>query len=103
MDYADHVTLHHHLDYDSFMKWVKDNDKRLILLTTKGADPLFDFEFQREDVLLLGRESAGVPQYVHDSAEAGVLVPMSNGMRSLNVAIAGAMVLTEAIRQTRNS
>lgn len=100
MDYVDHVQLFHHLDFDHFLHWVKSENKRLILLTTKGADALPDFTFTDQDVMMLGRESAGVPDSVHAEADARVYIPMQAGMRSLNVALAGAMVVTEAIRQT---
>jgi tRNA (cytidine/uridine-2'-O-)-methyltransferase len=75
--------------------------KRLVLLTTKSAIPYPDFAFQPGDTLLVGRESAGVPDEVHDCADARLVIPMRAGMRSLNVAQAAAMVLGEALRQTR--
>jgi tRNA (cytidine/uridine-2'-O-)-methyltransferase len=74
--------------------------RRLILLTTKGATPYPDFAFQPGDTLLVGRESAGVPQAVHDAADVRLLIPMAAGLRSLNVSQAAAMVLGEALRQT---
>ena len=73
---------------------------RLVLLTTKAAQPYTDFAFAPGDTLLVGRESAGVPDEVHDAADARLLIPMRPGMRSLNVAQAAAMVLGEALRQT---
>ena len=100
MDYAEHVELHHHIDWDHFKIWCDDNSKRLILLTTKGASALPEFKFEDNDILLLGRESAGVPDYIHDLSKGRVYIPMAKGMRSLNVAMAGAMVLSEALRQT---
>jgi tRNA (cytidine/uridine-2'-O-)-methyltransferase len=73
---------------------------RLLLLTTRGDEPYVSFRFRADDVLLLGRESAGVPDAVHAAAEARLRVPMLPGARSLNVAVAAAMVLGEALRQT---
>lgn len=100
MDYVDHVEIYHHDDFDAFHDWVQAENKRLVLLTTKGATSLPEFSFSPDDILLLGRESAGVPDHVHDSAQARVVIPMAKGMRSLNVALAGSMVLAEALRQT---
>ncbi len=73
---------------------------RLVLLTTRGDLDYHRFPFRADDTLLLGRETAGVPQPVHDAADARVKVPMAPGARSLNVALAAAMVLGEALRQT---
>jgi tRNA (cytidine/uridine-2'-O-)-methyltransferase len=76
------------------------NKGRLLLLTTRGAQPYTGFAFARDDTLLLGRESAGVPQAVHDAADARLVIPMRPGARALNVTQAAAMVLGEALRQT---
>ena len=73
-----------------------------MLLTTNSTQPYTEFAFQSEDILLLGRESAGVPQAVHDAADATVTIPMADGARSLNVALAAATVLGEAVRQCNN-
>ena len=73
---------------------------RLVLLTTRGATAYTDFGFAADDCLLLGRESAGVPPAVHGAADAAVRIPMASGLRSLNVAVAAAMVIGEALRQT---
>lgn len=73
--------------------------RRLILMTTKGAIPYTDFAFRQGDILIAGRESAGVPDEVHAAADARVVIPMHGGARSLNVIIASAMVLGEAMRQ----
>ena len=102
MDYADLVDLHHHLDWDAFLQWTKDNDRRLVLLTTKSDQTYCDFEFTPEDILLVGSESTGAPESVHDAADARITVPMSAEVRSLNVAVSMAMVLGEALRQTNN-
>ena len=97
MDYADAATVVRHVDWAAFAAQV---DGRLVLLTTTGATPLPDAAFRADDVLLLGSESAGVPGDVHARADLRVRVPMRDGMRSLNVAVAGAIVLWEAMRQT---
>ena len=73
---------------------------RLILLTARATTPYTAFAFDRSDILLLGRESAGVPAPVHEAADARLCIPMRTGMRSLNVAVAAAMALGEALRQT---
>ncbi|MFA7276148.1 MAG: tRNA (cytidine(34)-2'-O)-methyltransferase [Pseudobdellovibrionaceae bacterium] len=98
MDYIDHVRLTRHASWGHFIEWV--GEKRIILLSTKAALPYTDFTYKNDDVLLLGRESAGVPDDVHNAATARVLIPMNPHTRSLNIVIAGAMVLGEALRQT---
>ncbi len=102
MDYLDHVEIVRHTSWDAFLAARADRhcDGRLALLTTKGETAYTDFAFSPEDRLLLGRESAGVPDEVHAAAEARLVVPMRPGLRSLNVAMAGAIVLAEALRQT---
>lgn len=97
MDYAGRAEVKRHVDWAAFEAQVSG---RLVLLTTAGATPLPDARFEANDVLLLGSESAGVPAEVHARADLRVRVPMRPGFRSLNVAVAGAMVLTEALRQT---
>lgn len=100
MDYADIADITRHNDWESFQK--SQIGARRVLLTTKGADSLWDFTFQPDDILILGRESAGVPDDVHNACDARVTIPMNANTRSLNVAISGAMALSEAIRQTRS-
>ena len=97
MDYAEAATVTRHLDWAAFEAGVSG---RLVLLTTRGATRLDEAAFEPGDTLLLGSESAGVPEHVHARADQRVLIPMRPGMRSLNVAVAGAMVLAEALRQT---
>lgn len=97
MDYVEHVDLVRHTSWDRFRAQFSG---RLVLLTTQGATSYLDHRFEQNDTLLLGRESAGVPAEVHDTADARLRVPMAAGMRSLNVALAAAMVLSEALRQT---
>ncbi|MHC9417957.1 tRNA (cytidine(34)-2'-O)-methyltransferase [Sphingomonas citri] len=97
MDYAAHVQVRRHADWDAFLATVEG---RVVLATTAGAVPLPQARFEAEDVLLLGSESAGVPAHVHGRADLRVRVPMRAGLRSLNVAMAGALILGEALRQT---
>ncbi|TCP34826.1 tRNA (cytidine(34)-2'-O)-methyltransferase [Sphingomonas sp. BK235] len=97
MDYAAHVQVRRHADWDAFLATVAG---RVVLATTAGAVPLSAARFEADDVLLLGSEGAGVPAPVHDRADLRVRVPMRAGLRSLNVAMAGALILGEALRQT---
>lgn len=97
MDYIDLAPLTRHASWEAFLERCSG---RLVLLTTRGESSFADFAFAASDVLLLGRESAGVPDSVHERADARIRVPMVAGARSLNVALAAAMVLSEALRQT---
>jgi tRNA (cytidine/uridine-2'-O-)-methyltransferase len=99
MDYLDRAEIARHSSWDAFV--AAQSGARLVLLTTKADMPYTEFEFRKDDVLLLGRESAGVPDHVHGAASARLRIPMRAGLRSLNVAMAGAMVLAEALRQTK--
>jgi tRNA (cytidine/uridine-2'-O-)-methyltransferase len=101
LDYVTHVDLTWHESLDAFEAWRQGAGRpRLVLLTAPGPTRLADFRFEAGDILLLGRESAGVPERVHALADARVAIPMRPGMRSLNVALAAAMALGEALRQT---
>ncbi len=100
MDYADHVQLHHHLEWSAFETWRADAGRRLVLLTTQAVQSYVDFNFEDDDILIVGSESSGAPDYVHAVADARVTIPMTAQVRSLNVAVAAAMVLGEALRQT---
>jgi tRNA (cytidine/uridine-2'-O-)-methyltransferase len=100
MDYIAHALILRHVDWRDFDASRRQAGKRLVLLTTRGDTPYCNFCFSPADVLLLGRESAGVPPEVHAAADARVTVPMMPGLRSLNVASAAALVLGEALRQT---
>lgn len=100
MDYLDAAVLTRHAGWTTFEAARRAAGRRLVLLTTRAATPYLDFRFRGDDVILLGRESAGVPDAVHEAAEARLIVPMRPGLRSLNVAIAAALVLGEALRQT---
>ena len=99
MDYLDQVRIDRHQSFATFEEWRAQNGRRLVLLTTAGAVPYTDFTFQRGDVLMVGRESAGVPPHVHDAADARIVIPIRVELRSLNVAVAAAMALGEALRQ----
>ncbi|MDP6174171.1 MAG: tRNA (cytidine(34)-2'-O)-methyltransferase [Rhodospirillales bacterium] len=97
MDYIGAVEITRH---DSWRAFAGNLNGRLIALTTKGDTSFTHFDFQAGDILLLGRESAGLPDEVHDAAGARLRIPLRPGMRSLNVASAAAMALGEALRQT---
>ena len=99
LDYLELAEITRHNSWDHFNEWRKGSGKRLVLLTTKAAMFYTDFEFLSGDILLAGRESAGVPDALHKCADARVKIPMQKGARSLNVAVAAAMVLGEALRQ----
>jgi tRNA (cytidine/uridine-2'-O-)-methyltransferase len=98
LDYAEAANVTRHVSYQRFVDGRPAG--RLILLTTAAEQPYTEFRFEADDIVLLGRESAGVPDRVHDRADARLKVPMMDGMRSLNVAVAAAMVIGEALRQT---
>jgi len=99
MDYLDAVELTRHASFEAFEAWRRQAGGRLVLLTTAAAQSYLDFAYGDSDVLLFGRESAGVPDTVHRAADVRLRIPMSGGMRSLNVAMAAAMVAGEALRQ----
>jgi tRNA (cytidine/uridine-2'-O-)-methyltransferase len=100
MDYLEIAATRRHSGWDAFEEWRKSDDRRVVLMTTKAATPYHQFAFAPGDLILLGRESAGVPQEVHDAADARLLIPMAGGARSLNMALSGGIVLGEALRQT---
>ena len=99
MDYLEMAALTRHLDFAAFDAWRKGEARRLVLFSTQAAFPYTDFVFDAGDILLFGRESAGVPDHVQDCADARLLIPMPGGGRSLNVALSAAMAAGEAIRQ----
>ena len=101
MDYMDHVDLTQHRSWDHFQASISEQSARLILLTTRASTPYIDVTYEPNDILLLGRESAGVPDEVHNRADQRVLIPMAPHARSLNVAVSAGIVLTEALRQTK--
>jgi tRNA (cytidine/uridine-2'-O-)-methyltransferase len=100
MDYLDAVALVRHTSWRHFETWRRQEHHRLVLFTTKATMSYLDYGFETGDILLFGRESAGVPQDVHDAADARLVIPMRAGLRSLNIAIAAAMAAGEALRQT---
>jgi tRNA (cytidine/uridine-2'-O-)-methyltransferase len=100
MDYLDHLAIRRHVSFALFDEWRREAGHRLVLATTQGAQPYTAFAYQPDDILMMGRESAGVPDSVHAIADARVVVPMRPGLRSLNVAVAAAMMLGEGLRQT---
>jgi len=103
MDYLDLAKVERLNDWEAFQDLRQNQEgRRLVLLTTKGAVPYTDFQFQENDVLLLGNEGSGVPESVHNTVDARIIVPMSPDARSLNVAVAASMVLGEALRQTNS-
>ncbi len=100
MDYLDHVRLTRHDSWSKFEEWRHGAGHRLVLFTTKGANSYLDYRYQPADILLFGRESAGVTDEVVAAADARLVIPITPGLRSLNVAMAAAMALGEALRQT---
>lgn len=99
MDYVEQAVLQRHVNWEAFEQWRFQAGRRLILASTKAAVNYTSFAFLPNDILLFGRESSGVPQRVHDSAQARVIVPMVEGRRSLNLAISVGMIAGEAMRQ----
>lgn len=100
LDYLDQVVIRRHSHFAAFCAALRSDRRRLILVETSGRVAYGQFLFSDRDVLMLGRESAGVPDEVARMCDASVVIPMRSGLRSLNVAVAGAMVLGEAMRQT---
>jgi tRNA (cytidine/uridine-2'-O-)-methyltransferase len=100
LDYLDQVTIERHQSWDAFAAWRTQAGIRLIVFTTGAAISYLDHAYRDDDVLLFGRESAGVPEAVHQAAQARLCIPMRPGFRSLNVAVAVAMAVGEALRQT---
>jgi tRNA (cytidine/uridine-2'-O-)-methyltransferase len=101
MDYLERAEVTRHASWDIFLHALRARGGRLLVLTAKGALAYTDYAFEAADTLLLGRESAGAPPEVHEAADARLTIPMRPGLRSLNVALAGAMVLGEALHQTK--
>ena len=98
MDYGHNADIRRHSSFESFETSLGDG--RLVLMTTRGAQPLPEFEFTARDILLFGRESSGVPETVHSRADARILIPMADGARSFNLVNAASITLFEALRQT---
>jgi tRNA (cytidine/uridine-2'-O-)-methyltransferase len=101
LDYFDAANITRHISWHHFLDWKKTQGGKLLLLSTHAAMPYTDYTFTKNDILLLGRESSGVPAHVRDTADHRLKIPMREGLRSLNVTLAASMVLGEAIRQVR--
>jgi len=100
MDYLDAVAIVRHRSWQDFAVWRSRERHRLLLFTTGAALSYLDHRYAANDIMLFGRESAGVPAAVHQAADARLRIPMRAGLRSLNVAVAAAMAAGEALRQT---
>lgn len=100
MDYLDQVSITRHDSWAKFDQWRRDAGFRLVLFSTKGVGSYLDYRYEAADILLFGRESAGVSDDVAAAADARLVIPIKPGLRSLNVAMAAAMALGEALRQT---
>ena len=98
MDYIDHVSISHHDGFAAFKNSI--GSQRLVLFTTKGHQSAYDFNFMADDVLLFGKESAGVPAAVADGSNVRLRIPMRPNVRSMNLATSAALALGEALRQT---
>lgn len=98
MDYIDHVTIARHASFDAFRETI--GARRLVLFTTKSTRSAYDFRFMADDVLLFGKESAGVPPAIAETCDARVRIPMRSQVRSMNLAMSAALALGEALRQT---
>ena len=99
MDYLDHIDYKRHIDWQHFYDWKKENNFRLILMTTKSKESLYNFKFNPSDILLFGRESAGVPKNIHKIVDHRLKIPMKVGVRSINLSSSVALVLGEGLRQ----
>ncbi|MCR6672397.1 tRNA (cytidine(34)-2'-O)-methyltransferase [Devosia ginsengisoli] len=100
LDYVDHASVHEHVSWTAFNAWQQEQGRRLVLLTTRAETSAYAVEYRDEDILMVGRESAGVPGTVAEACDVRVRIPMREGMRSINVALAATLVLGEAKRQT---
>ena len=102
MDYYDYLDLTKHVSWEKFYEWTKKNSFQLILLTTKSQKSYYDYKFQPKDIILFGRESAGVPDYVHEAVHERLKIPMIKGPRSINLSSSVSMVAGEMIRQLKS-
>jgi tRNA (cytidine/uridine-2'-O-)-methyltransferase len=100
MDYLDRVTIVRHAAFADFETWRRQERLSLVLMTTAASQPYLEHSFADDQIVLFGRESAGVPQAVHEAADHRLLIPVREGLRSLNIAVSVAMVAGEALRQT---
>ena len=99
MDYIKFINYKKHLDWKEFYQWSQENNFRLVLLTTKSKTKYTNFNFSELDIIIFGRESAGVPDYVHNQVHERLTIPMQKGLRSLNISSSVAMVVGEVNRQ----
>ncbi|MDC0587176.1 tRNA (cytidine(34)-2'-O)-methyltransferase [Alphaproteobacteria bacterium] len=102
MDYIDHIDYKRHIDWQQFYDWSQEKKYRLILMTTKARQSFYEFEFHSSDILLFGRESAGVPDNIHQIVDHRLTIPMKEGVRSINLSSSVALVLGEGLRQTNS-
>ena len=102
MDYINHIEYKKHIDWGHFYNWSQKNKFRLILMTTKTNHSFYKFQFLPSDILLFGRESAGVPDNVHQIVDHRLTIPMKQGVRSINLSSSVALVLGEGLRQTNS-
>lgn len=100
MDYAAAAKVQRFGDWSGFAGQARDEGRRIVLMSSKGASPLYEAEFRADDILLFGSESAGVPDHVHAACDLRIRIPMQPGFRSLNVAVSAGIALSEALRQT---
>jgi tRNA (cytidine/uridine-2'-O-)-methyltransferase len=100
LDYVDHAAVREHASWAQFDTWRRGENRRLVLLTTKAETSAYAVAYEPNDILMVGRESAGVPDAVADAADVRVRIPMRSGLRSINVALAATLILGEAKRQT---
>ena len=103
MDYLEQVSYRRHNSWQDFLAFRQEHSEeygRLVLMTTHASNPYTEFGFAKNDIILMGRESAGVPQEVHETVDARLLIPMNKNARSINMAVSAAMVLGEGLRQT---
>jgi tRNA (cytidine/uridine-2'-O-)-methyltransferase len=103
MDYIAHVVWQRHASWEAFYDWSREHNKRLLLLTTKASEPYDRLNYQANDILLFGRESAGVPEHVHAAVDGRLTIPMHQDVRSLNLAMSAAIVSGEVMRQLRKN
>ncbi len=101
MDYYNYLDLTKHISWDEFLNFSKLNSHRLILLTTKSKESFYNYTFRKNDILLFGRESSGVPEIIHDTVDERLTIPMVKGPRSINLSSSVAMVTSEAVRQLK--
>ena len=102
MDYIDHIDYKKHIDWQQFYDWSQEKKYRLILMTTKARQSFYEFEFHSSDILLFGRESAGVPDNIHQIVDHRLTIPMKEGVRSINLSSSVALVIGEGLRQTNS-